>query len=295
MERPETGAIRTEDRHGILLLAIENPPVNALSNHVRKALFDRIAEAQANDDVLAIVIYGHLDRFSGGADIREFNGTRRRPFTSEVAALIEDGSKPVVAAVAGFALGGGLELAMGAHMRIAAGSARFGLPEVRLGLLPGGGRTQRLPRLVGLEHAFDLILSGRAIGAEEARTLGLIDEIVADDQLLDEALTRAKELARGKLPLRRTGAIRARATENTANALKLARLRLVDGSRVLPAHEHILELVLASTKLPLREGIEAEHEAFQRCVQTPEHKELAALFFATRAAARAKGRNIAPD
>lgn len=232
----------------------------------------------------AIVLHGCGGRFSAGADIREFNGSRRRPFTSDVAALAEDGAKPVVAAIAGYALGGGLELALGAHARIAGASARLALPEVKLGLLPGGGGTQRLPRLVGVAQALDLILSGRTIGADDAHAMGLVDWVVDDDRLVDEAIGLGKGLSQGHLPLRRTGALMARADGDPDRLLEQARLWLSDGGNASPAHRHIVEAVYAATRLPLHEGLRFEHEAFMRCVETPEHRALAQAFLARRSA-----------
>ncbi|WP_420995789.1 enoyl-CoA hydratase/isomerase family protein [Cupriavidus sp. 30B13] len=295
MDKPDPSVVRTEVRDGIVLLAIDNAPVNALSNGVRQTLFNSLGDAQANAGVHAIVIHGCRDRFSGGADIREFNGSRRRPFTSDVAALAETGAKPVVAAIAGFALGAGLELALGAHARIAAASARLALPEVKLGLLPGGGGTQRLPRLVGLGNALDLILSGRTLGVDEAHAMGLVDKIVDDGRLVEEAVAFARELAQGIRPLRRTGALVARLDVDAARSLRHARRRLTDSGEALPVHRRIIDAVRAAAELPLSEGLKLEHDAFMHCVETPEHRALAEAFFARRAAAQAGKLNRPAD
>ncbi|WP_373376315.1 enoyl-CoA hydratase/isomerase family protein [Cupriavidus nantongensis] len=282
MEAVEAAVVKAEIRHGILMLGIDNPPVNALNNRVRQALFDHVATAQSDDAVHAMVIYGCRARFSAGADIREFNGTRRSPFTSEVAGSIEEGKKPAVAALSGYALGGGLELALGTHARVAAKSARFALPEVKLGLLPGGGGTQRLPRLIGVENAVDMILSGREIASGYAFEVGLVDKVVEDEALLSEAFTMARMLAGSNVQLRRTGRLRADAREGLEDLVAAARAQLIDEGEIGPAHEFILSLVSAATKLPLADGIKAEHEAFMRCVETAEHKNLAERFFVGR-------------
>ncbi len=166
----------------VAVLTIDNPPVNAASHAVRAGLLARLAEATANPAVEAVVIVGAGRTFVAGADIREFGRPAERPTLTEVCDAIEASPKPVVAAITGTALGGGIEIALAAHARIAAPDAKVGLPEVKLGIIPGAGGTQRLPRLAGVPAAIELVTSGRILAAEEARRLGVVDRL-ADDPL----------------------------------------------------------------------------------------------------------------
>ena len=161
--------------HGnILVLTLDNPPVNALGVEVRRGLLAAMDSAADDPTVAAILLVGAGRHFCGGADIREFGQTPQAPALPAVVKRIEDSAKPVVAAIQGVALGGGLEVALAAHYRLALGSARLGLPEVLLGLLPGAGGTQRLPRLIGARAALELMLSGRHLNAREALDLGAV-------------------------------------------------------------------------------------------------------------------------
>ena len=187
--------IQTHMHDDTLEIVIANPPVNALSAPVRSGLMAAIAQAQADDSVRAIVIAGS-GSFSAGADITEFDKPASGPSLQDVIKAIGCSGKPVVAAIAGHALGGGLELALGCHYRIAAPSARIGLPEVLLGLLPGAGGTQRLPRLIGVEAALDMIVLGAPVSSEKALALGLIDRIASPGAALSqEAASFARTLA----------------------------------------------------------------------------------------------------
>ena len=170
------------DRRGrVAVLTVNNPPVNALSQHVRQGLREGIRRRRPTPASGAVVITCAGRTFIAGADITEFGKPPREPGLHEVLDLIESSPKPVVAAIHGTALGGGLEVALACHYRVGVKSARFGLPEVKLGLLPGAGGTQRLPRVVGVEKALQMIVSGDPIGADEALKAGLIDEIVDGD------------------------------------------------------------------------------------------------------------------
>ena len=170
-------SVRIDVQGNLALIEIFNPPVNALSHEVRAGLQACVNQALANDAVLAIVIYGSGKTFIAGADIREFGQPLKHPFLPDLINEIEAAHKPVIAALHGVALGGGLEAALGAHYRIALASAKFGLPEVALGLLPGAGGTQRVPRLIAVADAIQLITSGKKIDAEAALGLGLIDRV----------------------------------------------------------------------------------------------------------------------
>src|SRR5689334_2754782 len=173
--------VRSEQRDGVALLTIDNPPVNALSEGMRRDLYAGVRAAEADPATKAVVITCPGRTFVAGADIAEFDKPMQPPTLHDIIDVIERGTKPVVAAMHGTALGGGLELALACNYRLAVTSTRFGLPEVTLGIIPGGGGTQRLPRLVGVEKALQMITSGSMIGASEALQIGLLDEIVEGD------------------------------------------------------------------------------------------------------------------
>ena len=189
----------------IAVLTIDNPPVNALGWAVRQGLMNGLKAAEADPAVHAIVVVGAGKAFIAGADIREFGQPPKDPWLPEVCNAIEACAKPVVAAIHGPALGGGLEVAMSCHARIATAGAKLGLPEVQLGLLPGAGGTQRAPRLIGAAAALDLMLSGRHVGAAEALRLGLIDHIAPSDDIAAEGIAWARHLLAEQTPPRRTG------------------------------------------------------------------------------------------
>ena len=175
-----TESVRLELDGDVAVVVIDNPPVNALSHHVRQGILDGMTQAAADPAVAAIVLICDGRTFIAGADITEFGGPPKGPSLQAAQDAMENSPKPVVAAVHGTALGGGLEVAMCAHYRVADAKARFGLPEVKLGLLPGAGGTQRLPRVTGVPKALEMMTSGEPIGAEEALECGLVDEIVGD-------------------------------------------------------------------------------------------------------------------
>ena len=177
----------------IAIIEINNPPVNALSQAVRQGLYDAVIQADADTEITAIVIIGAGRSFPAGADIKEFDQPMQDPQLPDVIDRIENCEKPVVAALHGTALGGGFEIALGSHYRIALPSAQVGLPEIHLGLLPGAGGTQRLPRLCGAAMALEIMFNGTAISAKEALNAGLIDRLVEGD-LCQAALNYAAEL-----------------------------------------------------------------------------------------------------
>src|SRR5262245_526502 len=185
----------------IAVLTVNYPPVNALSQQVRSGILDGVRQAIADPRVRAIVIACDGKTFIAGADITEFGKPPQPPSLGEVETVIEGAPKPVIAAIHGTALGGGLELALCCHYRIAVPSARVGLPEVNLGILPGAGGTQRLPRIVGPEIALDLIVSGRPIGAKEANTLGVVDALAGETTLREDAIAFAQKIVAEKRPL----------------------------------------------------------------------------------------------
>src|SRR3954471_22762469 len=189
-------------RDGIAVITLNNPPVNGLGNALRAAILQGLDKADADPAVKGAVLIGSAKAFSGGADIREFNKPRTKPDLPEVNDQQDAMSKPLVAAIGGFALGGGLELALACHYRIALPKSQLGLPEVKLGILPGSGGTQRLPRAIPMAEAVRMMTTGSSIPAEKAKELGLVDEI-AQGELLDSALQFTKKILSEKRPLRR--------------------------------------------------------------------------------------------
>src|SRR5690349_3533564 len=181
-------------RDGVAVITMNNPPVNGLGNALRAGILQGLQRADADSQVKAAVLIGAAKAFSGGADIREFNKPRNKPDLPDVNDRQDAMSKPLVAAIGGFALGGGLELALACHYRVAQPKAQLGLPEVKLGILPGSGGTQRLPRIVPMADAVQMMTSGNPIPAEKAKQLGLVDEIAQGD-LLQSAI----QFARSKL------------------------------------------------------------------------------------------------
>jgi 3-hydroxyacyl-CoA dehydrogenase len=265
-----------EIRGPVAVIALNNPPVNALGIAVREAIVDAVERAEANDDIKAIVLTGRGRGFCGGADIREFGKPRQEPSLSIVINRIEACEKPVVAAMHGAAVGGGCELALGCHYRVGDGSAQFGLPEVKLGLLPGAGGTQRLPRLIGVAPALDIILSGDYVGAEKAKELGFLDEI-ADGELVDGAVAFANDLLeKGAGPRRiRDMEIEAGGADDI---FATTRKRIARRTRGLLAPERCIQAH------DVNEGLALERKDFDELVQSDQSKAQRHLFFAERLA-----------
>lgn len=188
---------------GVATIRFERPPMNALSISVQEGLRDAARQAAVRRDVAVVIVYGGPKVFAAGADVKEMvdwslpEALERTRALQDCFTAIERIPQPTIAAVTGFALGGGCELAMCCDFRVAGDNAKLGQPEILLGIIPGAGGTQRLPRLVGLSRAKDLILSGRFVSAEEARAIGLVDRVVAPESVYDEALAWARQLARG--------------------------------------------------------------------------------------------------
>jgi len=278
------GPVRLVAASPVAVIEIDNPPVNATSQAVRAGLLAAIHEAERDAGVEAVVIACAGRTFVAGADIREFGQPPREPHLPDVINAIETCSKPVVGAVHGTALGGGCEIALACHARIADAGAGLGLPEVKLGLVPGAGGTQRLPRLIGVEAALDLVSSGRTVKAVEALRLGLIDRIAGQD-LRQEAIDLARELV-GK-PIRRTGALPANGMEAEAAAKKLSEIRRK--ARGAEAPGKAAELVLLAAGLPLKEGMARERETFLELRSSNQSAALRHAFFAEREVARVPG------
>ncbi|WP_077965842.1 3-hydroxyacyl-CoA dehydrogenase NAD-binding domain-containing protein [Ensifer adhaerens] len=268
---------------GVLVVTIDNPPVNALSAHVRSGLMMALDHAGEHPEIAGLVITGAGNTFIGGADIREFGKPAVEPMLPEVIERIETFNKPVISAVNGAALGGGCELSLACHGRIAGEKASFGLPEVKLGLVPGAGGTQRLPRLIGIVAAIDLIGTGRAVKAGEAVTLGLADAIAADAVAV--ATTLAHESA-GK-PLRRTGAMAVPPADGSE--MNAAEARVLAKARGQTAPAEAVRLVKAAGQLDLKQGLAEERSTFLRLRGSTESAALRHVFFAERAAGKVDG------
>src|SRR5688572_23972897 len=190
----EAPVVRFEVEDGIGVITVDNPPVNALGPGVREGITEAVDRGVADPNVSAMVLIGAGRSFIAGADIRQFGKPRPMPARRSTDVL-DESTKPIVAAIHGYALGGGLEHALSCNYRVAVASAKVGLPEVLIGILPGGGGTQRLPRLIGPKAAMEMIVSGRHVPAAEAKELGIVDEIVAGQDLRAEAIAYAKGVA----------------------------------------------------------------------------------------------------
>ncbi|MEW6309587.1 MAG: 3-hydroxyacyl-CoA dehydrogenase NAD-binding domain-containing protein [Pseudomonadota bacterium] len=274
-------------RHGaIALIIVDNPPVNALSQPVRQGLQQAFQAADADPAVQAVALVCEGNTFIAGADIKEFGKPPQSPSLPEVIEVIEGARKPSVAVIHGTALGGGLEVALGCHYRVARKDAKVGLPEVKLGLLPGAGGTQRLPRLAGVAKALDMIVSGQPIGAAEALEHHIVDELFEGD-LVEAGLAYAQRLIdEGRGP-RRTGEQTA-GLEGADNAELIAakHAEVAKRMRGLFSPLRCVAAVEAATKLPLAEGLKRERELFAECLQSPQRAALVHSFFAERQAGK---------
>ncbi|PCK23042.1 3-hydroxyacyl-CoA dehydrogenase NAD-binding domain-containing protein [Rhodococcus qingshengii] len=280
--------VRTELRDSVLVVVIDNTPVNALSGEVRKGLQVALDRVDADTQIEALLLVGAGRHFIGGADIREFGKDRVEPTVSELCSRIENCSKPVIAAIRGAAMGGGLEVAVGAHYRLATPSAVLALPEVRLGLLPGSGGTQRVTRLVGIPTALEMMLSGRSLSATEALEFGLVDRVTEGDDVLSEGLAYARELlASGANPRRSCDAVNSSASAEVAQAaIDEARARVRRGSPHLLSPHLIVDAVEASLTLPFVDALALERSFFKQCEQSPQRAGLVHAFFAEREVVR---------
>jgi 3-hydroxyacyl-CoA dehydrogenase len=271
-------------RNGVLLVSIDNPPVNATSLIVRSGLMAAMDYAAAQVAVRGIVFTGAGKIFVGGADINEFGKPPEAPFLPDVFLRMEQFDKPTVAAVNGAALGGGCELALACHARIASPTASFGLPEVKLGLVPGAGGTQRLPRLVGFPAAIEMIGTGRSLKASKALGIGLIDQIAAED-LIADAIALVDKMADGK-PCR-TGERVAPGTSD--DDIDAASTKVLAKARGQTAPGEAVRLVKLAGKVPLSQGLDQERSTFLRLRVSKEAAALRHVFFAERAASKIEG------
>ncbi|MGQ9427431.1 3-hydroxyacyl-CoA dehydrogenase NAD-binding domain-containing protein [Gilvimarinus sp. F26214L] len=281
-------AVTYELQGDIGVIKVNNPPVNALSQAVRQGLTESLAQAQG-DASKAVVVLCEGRTFIAGADITEFGKPPKAPSLPDVLADLENSSKPVVAAIHGTALGGGLEVALACHYRCAVPSAKVGLPEVKLGILPGGGGTQRAPRLMGVEAALDLMTSGNPIPAKKAADSGLVDQVLAGDNLEAEAIAYAQELVAQNAPLKRVRDITIDPASIPEGFFEKKRAQLAKRARGQIAPDRIVTCVEAAVNLPMDEGLKKERELFMELVQSPESAAMRHAFFAEREAAKVKG------
>jgi 3-hydroxyacyl-CoA dehydrogenase len=279
-------ATRYTTQRAVAVITLQNPPVNGLGHELRSGIVEGLDRAVADPAVKAVVLVGAGRAFSGGADIREFNTPKAsaEPVLGTVIRAIEASPKPVVAAIHGVAMGGGLELALACHHRVALPGAQIALPEVKLGLLPGAGGTQRLPRLLGLELALSLIVSGESVWSGQLEASPLFDELIEGD-LVSGAVAFAEKVVAERRPLRLVRDLKV-AHPNAEGFLAFAKSAVAAASRGLPAPGRCLEAVAAAVSRPFDEGLRVEREAFLHLVQTSESKALRHAFFAERMAAK---------
>ena len=278
-----TSPIRTELHDDVLVVISDNPPVNALGQAVRQGLKDAIETALDDDRVKAVVIRCDGRTFFAGADITEFGKPPQGPNLPETLDAMEASDKPVVAAIHGTALGGGCEVALACHYRVAVPSAKIGLPEVKLGLIPGAAGTQRLPRLVGAEAALPMVAIGNPIAAKKAQSIGLIDALVGEDSLEADAIAFARSKIGQDVP---------RSSEGTANQDGVKNPDLFDEFRAkqgrkmrgFDAPNAAIEAVKAAGEMPYAEGVKKERELFMKLMSGTQSAAMRHYFFAERAA-----------
>ncbi len=262
------------------IVALNNPPVNALSHALRVQLMQVFTQALADQSLQALVICCEGRTFVAGADIREFGKPPLAPDVPELVEFIDTADKPVVAAIHGTALGGGLELALACHFRVAVPTARLGFPEVNLGILPGAGGTQRLPRLIGVRAALEMIVGGQPVSASQARELGLLDELIEGD-LKQGACAFAEQVLADGRPLEKLSKVMAALPEGP-EFFETYRASLRDRYRGFLAPFHCVRAVQAAVELPFVAGLARERELFQELIQGPQSKAQRHIFFAER-------------
>ena len=270
------------------VLTLNSPPVNALSANVREGLDIGIKKAIENNDVQAIVIICEGRTFIAGADISEFGKEPKGPSLFEVQDIMENSSKPVIAAIHGTALGGGLEVALTCHYRIAVKSAKCGLPEVNLGLLPGAGGTQRLPRLVGVEQALKMVTSGLHLPAEQCLQNGLIDKLANNDDLLNDSISFAKEIIEENRPLKKVRDIdeKVKAARGNDELFINFRKSIERKTRGFLAPEYNIQCIEAAVNKPFDEGIKVERDLFIKLISGNQSAAQRYFFFAQRQVAK---------
>ena len=279
---------RYEVDGAVAVITFTSPPVNALGINLRSGILDGLRRAQGDDEINAIVLIGDGRCFSGGADIREFGKPSTEPSLREIIAYAESSSKPIIAAIHETAVGGALELALGCHYRIGSPSAKLGSPEIKLGLIPGAGATQRLPRLIGVEAALDVILGGEFFSAERCLAMGLLDVVITVD-LRAGAISFANDVITRKEALPVIRNMDAVQTEANAEIFAAVRKRIERRSRGLIAPSYCIEAVENVFELYFDEGLTRERELFEQCVESDQSRAQRHAFFAERTAMRIPG------
>jgi 3-hydroxyacyl-CoA dehydrogenase len=271
---------------GVAVITLNNPPVNSLGHATRLGIFEGMMRALDDPKVNAIVLTGGGKGFSAGADIREFNTPKatQAPTLSSIIRLVENSHKPVIAAIHSIAMGGGLELALGCHYRVAAPRAQIALPEVKLGLLPGAGGTQRLPRVVGLELALNMIVFGGTVRSEDLAVAGLFDRLI-DGDLIQGGLAFANEVVAKRSPNPRARDLRV-THRNPDRFIESARNTILATVRDLPAPQKCIDAIHAAVNQSFDDGLRTERDAFIHLVNTPESRAMRHAFFSERAASK---------
>src|SRR5690348_13581019 len=284
----EGGLVRFENVDGIGVITVDNPPVNALSPGVPEGIVENVERGNSDPSVKAMVLIGAGRSFIAGADIRQFGTNRPPPVPGRRPHQILDASaKPVVAGIHGYALGGGLEIALAAHYRIAVPSAKVGLPEVLIGILPGSGGTQRLPRLIGPKAAMEIIVSGRHVPAEEAKRLGIIDELAPEGGLREAATALARRVADQRpVPRIRDRDDKLAEAKVDPGIFDAMRKSIARRARNQKAPYHCIAAVEAACTMPFEEGIRRERELFDELENSAEARALRYAFFAEREVAK---------
>ena len=280
----EVVSYRLEGDIGVI--GVDYPPVNALGQGVREGLVNCLRQGLEDDQAKALVVIGEGRTFPAGADIREFGKPPAGPALPDVISEYESSDKLVIAAIHGTALGGGLEVALGCDYRVALESAKVGLPEVKLGLLPGAGGTQRLPRLVGAKAALDMIVGGNPVKAKDAYKVGIVDEVVGGD-LLEGALAYARKLVAENAPLRKIRDLDVK--KEDADLFTNYEKSIARKQRGFKAPFHCIKAVQAAVELPFDEGMKRERELFAELLVSPESRAQRHVFFAEREVAKVPG------
>ena len=280
-------SIETVDK--IALICLNNPPINVASQTLRRGIQKALAQANTNTEIDVIAIYAAGRTFIAGADIKEFGKPPLDPMLPDLINEIEESAKPVITVLHGTALGGGLEIALGSHLRVGLHGLKVGLPEIHLGLLPGAGGTQRTPRLIGIPAALEIILSGRHVGANEALALGLLDRL-SDEAPREAAITAAQDILSSTLTPRRTGKIEVKPNHAHLDEME---------TKLLQTHAHLVSphkcvKAVRASSLPLNEGLKVEHQAFLDSMKTPQRAGLIHAFFGERTVSKVPEAKLSP-
>ncbi|MTI11039.1 3-hydroxyacyl-CoA dehydrogenase NAD-binding domain-containing protein [Curvivirga aplysinae] len=279
-----TGSVSLTMEDNLAFIEISNPPVNALSQTIRESLVNAITEAQKDTDVEAIILYGQGKHFIAGADIREFNLPPKEPSLPDTIQIIEECTKPVIAALAGSVLGGGLEVALGAHFRVALKDAKLGLPEVTLGLIPGAGGTQRLPRLIGIEKSIEIATFGKPVSASESLEIGLIDDLSDETDALQAGKAFAHIILNNQAPIKRLSSLTCEALKPKIASNWQQTLKKKFRGQIAPLK--CLEALNMAASHSFADGMKEERAIFMSLRESDQRVALTHVFFAERAAAK---------